>query len=191
SKYSQPVSIDELSKGFCKSYHNAVRLIEDGEILLKTKRYLSALNCFRLGLEELSKAHLIIQAATFDADDEMKWKWFWDVFKDHKKKTRLLEYELHWESNSDENKFHEIVNTLVEQRTEAIYVQFDIKNEKFLSPEDFFPHQEGIRKYLINEFKYVKHILSIFTSAGIPTPNTMKKVMSMLKKGIACVETPS
>lgn len=99
SKYSKPVSIDELSKGYCKSYHNAVRLIEDGEILLKTTRYLSALNCFRLGLEELSKAHLIVQAAIFYTDDEKKWKWFWSVFKDHKKKVRLFEYELHWKSN--------------------------------------------------------------------------------------------
>jgi len=184
SKCSKPISTEELSKGYCKSFYNAVRLIEDGGILLRNDRFLSALNCFRLGLEELAKAHLVINASTFNESDEEKWEWFWKAFSDHKEKGRILEYELHWKSDSDKNKFHDIVNSLIEQRLESIYVQFDERNEKFLSPEDFFRDSEGLRRFVQNEFNYVKNVLRFFNLAGMPDPNTMLKVMDSLKKNI-------
>ena len=172
--YDEEVPLDTLADGYCKSINNARRLIEDGEILINIGRYLSALNSFRLAIEELAKAHLINQAVLFDESD--KWKWFWSAFHDHREKIRILEYEFHWPSYQDKNKFDKRVHILKTQREESIYVQFDSNKKEFLCPEDFFRSREILSHYAINELSYTKLVYGMFTLAGEPKPDFMLKV---------------
>lgn len=79
-KFENPLSLNALAEGYCKSIENAKRLIDDGEILVKCNRFLGAISSFRLAIEEMAKAHLINQAAIFDEHNSDKWKWFCQYF---------------------------------------------------------------------------------------------------------------
>jgi|GEM_PF-6142511 len=82
---SRPLLLQMLAEGYCKSIENAKRLIDDGNVLIKNKRYVGAINSLRLAIEEIAKALLMNQAALFKKDDKQKWEWFWEVFFNHKK----------------------------------------------------------------------------------------------------------
>lgn len=174
--YDEAISLEILADGYCKCIINARRLIKEGEVLINCRRFIAAIDFFRLAVEELAKAHLINQAVVFDEDDKDKWRWFWRAFHDHKEKIRLLELEFHWPSYQDRNEFHRRVKILLSQREESIYVQFNSKVKVFLRPEDFFRSKNDIKRYVRNEFQYAKSLYRIFTMAGEPRPDFILRV---------------
>lgn len=181
--YNKAISLKILTDGYCKSINNARRLIDDGEILIKCGRFLTAINCFRLAVEELAKAILIMEVVVFDKDDKDEWKWFWRAFHSHKEKIRLLERKLHWPSYQDKNEFHKRVNTLLTQREESIYVQYDSNKKEFLSPEDFFLSKDDLSSYAKNELQYALKLYGFFISmTGEPEPDIILKVFKEIKK---------
>jgi AbiV family abortive infection protein len=181
--YDKPVSLVTLAKGHCKSVENARRLIDDSEILIKCGRYLSAINSIMLAIEELAKANLIDQAITFNENDKDKWKWFWNSFHSHKEKLRLLEYQVHWNSYQDKEEFHRRVNLLMTCREESIYVQFDCKNNKFLTPEEIYGIRADVKDFAIINFKYVLGLFKFFIFAGgMPKPEIKLKAYKLYRK---------
>ncbi len=174
--FDRPLPIRELARGHCLSVANADRLIRDGEILLNLGRYLSAINEFRLAVEELAKAHLMTQASKFRSSDAEKWKWFWKAFDDHREKLRIIEYEFHWDGYQDKNEFNRRVSFLRTAREKSIYVDFDRSQNVFSSPEGYF---DDAAKLAILDHEYVIKIYAMFTLSGMPTVQTMENVYSM------------
>jgi len=180
--YDKSVTLEALAEGHCNSVGNARRLIDDGEILIKCERYLGAINSFMLATEELAKAHLIDQTIAFSHNDKKKWKWFWNAFPKHKEKIRLLNYSFHWKSNHDKEEFGKKVNYLMSKRLESIYVDFDTKDEKFLSPEEVFSTGIDIKDCAIIEQKYALVLFNMFIIAGMPTPEIKLKAYKLYRK---------
>jgi AbiV family abortive infection protein len=167
------VPIPELAKGHCLAVANARRLIVEGELLLKSGGYLSAINQFRLAVEELAKAHLISQASTFKETDTEKWKWFWAAFNDHREKLRIIEYEFHWESYRDREEFNRRISVLRNSREKVLYVDFDRANKKFSSPDQ---HLADPGTMAVLDHQYVLKIYELFTVAGMPEAHIMEDV---------------
>ena len=133
-----PISKNELARGFIYCRDNSERLIKDAEILYNYGSYLSAISNCRLGNEETAKALMIWSASTYKDDELDKWDWFYRSLFDHKEKLRVLEYQLHWESYEDKDKFHEIIGNLMRTREHTIYVGFNEYDGTFNMPGEFF-----------------------------------------------------
>jgi len=173
--FDQVVPIPELAKGHCLAVENARRLIADGELLLSKGSYLSAINHFRLAVEELAKAHLITNAAVFKATDSEKWKWFWRAFNDHREKLRIIEYEFHWKNYRDKNEFNRRISRLRTAREMTIYVDFDRSKSVFTSPGKHFADPIDLANL---DHQYVLGIFAMFTMAGMPEARIMEDVYS-------------
>ena len=180
--YNESVPLESLAEGHCKSIENARRLIDDGEILIKCGRYLAAINSIMLAIEELAKAHLIDQAIAFNDNDKDKWKWFWNSFHRHKEKLRLLEYEFHWKSYQDREEFHRRIKSLMTRREESVYVQFDYRKNKFLTPKEISSFRTNIKSRAMVEFKYALGLFKMFIIAEMPTPETTLKAYKLYRK---------
>jgi AbiV family abortive infection protein len=184
SKLENPLSLDALAEGYCKSIWNAKRLIDDGEILIKCERYLGAINSFRLAIEEMAKAHLINQAAIFDEQESDKWKWFWTAFRRHAEKLKLLEYEFHWKSYKDKKEFNRRINLLVSTREKSIYVDFDPGSGRFWSPEERFMLAGDIRETAKLDFKDALLLFKRLIPAGMPSIDTTLNVFQFQRDEI-------
>ena len=171
--FDRPLPIRELARGHCLSVANADRLIRDGEMLLSSGRFLSAINEFRLAVEELAKAHLMTQPSTLRSTDADKWKWFWSAFDDHREKLRIIENEFHWDRYQDKNEFNRRVSFLRTAREKSIYVDFDRSRNVFSSPEDYFVDAANLASL---DHQYVTKIYAMFTLSGMPTVQTMEDV---------------
>jgi len=184
--YSEPVSLETLSDGYCKLIKNAQRLIDDGEMLIKCKRFLGAVDFFRLATEELAKAELINQYVYHKDDDKEKWKCFWNVFHRHEEKLKLLDYKFHLRSYKDRKEFDGTIKKLLDQREESIYVQFDYNKKEFLKPEDFFRSNKDIEIVALNESKYARKLFEMFTASygGIPTTEFMLNLFKHIKENL-------
>jgi len=180
--YDKSVKLKTLAEGYCKSVESARRLIDDGKILFKCERYLGAINSFMLATEELAKAHLIDQARAFSSCDKKNWKWFWYVFPRHKEKLRLLNYSFHWKSEHDIEEFHKRIDYLIDKRQESIYVDFDPKDEKFISPEEVFSKGIDIKSCARIEQKYVLLLFKMFIIAGMPSTEMKLKEYELYRK---------
>ena len=116
ASFDYAVPVAELARGHCLAVANARRLILDGELLLNSGSFLSAISQFRLAVEELAKAHLITNASVFKTTDTEKWKWFWSAFDNHREKLRIIEYEFHWEHYRDRDEFNRRISVLRSSR---------------------------------------------------------------------------
>jgi len=158
-KYSQPLSLRELATGIYYSEKNAVRLIEDAEILIQNKRFLSAINCLRLAVEELMKSHILYQGTVYGDKPSSQWEWLWQAFTNHREKVRTQEYEIHWPGYEDKEgaveEFNRRVHRLLEQRENCLYVQFNADRKQFVEPDALFPDTEA---FAVNELGYVHNL---------------------------------
>jgi AbiV family abortive infection protein len=178
-KINKPISLELLAEGYCRSIENAQRLIDDGEILFKCSRYLAAINSFRLAIEEMAKAHLINQAIAYDENAKDKWMWFWNAFHSHSEKLKLLEYELHWNSYKDREEFNRRIKLLISSREDSIYVKFDRRIERFLTPEQLFRLGGDLKQTAELDFRYALKLFQLFIPAGMPSVDTMLKVFRL------------
>lgn len=175
-KYDKPVSLQELVNGYCLSINNAIRLIDDAEILINNNRFVGAINYLILARQELAKSHLINNAIFIDENDKKKWKWFWMSFKNHIEKERILEYELHCPYYKNKEKFHERVNHLMKFREASIYIDFDPNNQKFVTPEEIISERQKLEEQAKLLFEYSLKLLEIFCVAGKPKPEVIFEV---------------
>lgn len=178
-KLNKPVSLELLVEGYCKSIENAKRLIDDGKILFKCSRYLAAINSFRLAIEEMAKAHLINQAVAFDENAKEKWKWFWNAFHSHSEKLKLLEYELHGNSYKDREEFNRRIELLISSREDSIYVKFDRRIERFITPEELFRLGGDLKQTAELDFRYVLRLFQLFIPVGMPSVEIMLNVFRL------------
>ena len=173
-KYNEPIASHELAKGIYCSEKNAVRFIEDAELLIQNKRFLSAINCLRLAVEELMKSHILYQGAAYSDKSSSQWAWLWQAFDDHKEKVRTLEYEIHWPGYEDKegarDEFHRRVTLLLEQRENCLYVQFDTDKKQFVEPDTLFPNAEA---FAMNELRYVHNLCKIILN---PWPTSIDNI---------------
>ena len=176
---NEPIALDKLAQGHCLAVRNAYRLSEDGEALLKAKRWLSAINLFKLASEELAKVHMITQAASYEASNKEGWEWFRKSFNDHREKLRVLEYELHWNSYQDKNEFNRRVALPQKQREDALYVGLDSESNTFLEPGSLLGNHE---EFATVQHQYVVSVLGLFMAAGLPTPKLMLSVYRNRRK---------
>lgn len=183
-KYNKPITIRELAKGIYYSEKNAIRLIEDAEILIQNKRFLAAINCLRLAVEELMKSHILYQGAAYGNQPSSRWAWLWKAFSDHGEKVRTLEYEIHWPSYEEKegakDEFHHRVKTLLEQRENSLYVQFDASKEQFVEPDAFFPDVETFAK---NELGYVHSLCKIVLNPWPMSIDDIETALNFSKAG--------
>lgn len=171
AKTDKSIPLKELAKGYCLAVSNACRLVDDGGMLLREERYLSAINLFRLAAEEFAKAHIITNAAVISETDQEKWVWFYDSIHNHREKLRVLEYVLHWEGYRDKDEFNRRITLLIQQREDSLYVGFDKNSKKFLPAGSRF---KSVKDYAEIEHKYIRGLLRLFTPMDIlPTPEIM------------------
>ncbi len=98
-RFAESVSLEALAEGVFRCHGNAIRLATAAELLLDNGLYASCINTCRLAVEELAKAHLLTQGASYKNSDRSKWAWIWASFTNHKEKLRIIEYELSWPSH--------------------------------------------------------------------------------------------
>lgn len=176
---NEPLTLEELANGHCLAVANAFRLIQDGEVLLEAKKWLSAINLFKLASEELAKAHIITQASVFDESDSEKWEWFWRSLSDHREKLRILEYELHWGGYQDKDEFNRRVSLLRRQREDTLYVGFNHEQRTFIAPGSVLGDAE---EFATVQHRYVIGVLQLFVVAGLPTPEVQLSVYKRSRK---------
>lgn len=164
--FDKPVSLKVIAEGICLCERNAFRLIQDAEILINAERFLSAINLLRLAVEEMAKEHILWQSATYGNLPSTKWQWLWTAFSDHREKIRVIEYEIHWPTYEDKQEFDARVTEMLNTREESLYVNFDTKLNKFISPEEFFPDAQ---KTAHLEHKYALGLYKISFPVGRQT----------------------
>lgn len=182
SNYDESLSNETLAEGYCKSIKNSKRLLKDGEILFKERRYVGSINYFRLATEEITKAFLIEKAYEFTKNDKEKWKWFWKVYRNHKKKLKLLESSIHNQCFKNTGELNKAIQTLLQTREKSIYVYFNKDNKKFFSPEEIFSRIPTIEDTAKMEFDYTKKLYEMFTVAGDPDIQTELNKIELRQK---------
>ncbi len=174
-------SFHTLAEGYCKSIENGKRLIDDGKILLEHGRYLGAINSFHLATEEIIKAHLLNQPVSYRTGDQ-KWEWLWSAFRNHSVKQKIILLELHRNNPNVLKKFNEIAKAMLSIREDSIYVNFDDKNGKFLSPQESLSFVGDLQSFAAHELSYANAIFQLFTISGMPTVDQIEKVFVMQHK---------
>src|SRR5882672_9456339 len=94
-QYKGRLSAAEATQGINCAQKNALRLVEDAELLLGHKRYPSALALAILAIEEAGKVSILRAVVLARSDDEAKADW--KEYRSHTSKNRLwpiLEYGL-------------------------------------------------------------------------------------------------
>lgn len=179
NKLSSVVSFRTLADGYCKSIENGKRLIDDGIVLLKNERYLGAINSFRLATEEIIKAHLLNQPVSYSEGDSEKWDWLWSAFRNHSEKQKVILWEFHRDNSRVCAEFNNVVKMMLSTRNDSIYVKFDPKVKRFLSPEESLKFAGELQTVAELERKYAMAIFELFTISGMPTADIIEKVFIM------------
>lgn len=178
-KSNPAVSFRVLAEGYCKSIANSKRLIDDGIILIKNERYLGAINSFRLATEEIIKAHLLNQPVAYGEEDHTKWEWLYTAIRHHETKQQVLLLEFHPNSFQGLAEFDKLIEIILSNRNDSIYVKFDRPNKRFLSPEETFSFGGDLKTTAELEYRYAMAIFKLFTLAGMPTVDSIEKVFIM------------
>lgn len=78
--YQESILLEILAYEHYKAVSDARHLMDDTALLMKEHRFLSALDCLWMAIEELAMAHLITKSVVFDDFNVEKWQWFRQAF---------------------------------------------------------------------------------------------------------------
>ena len=154
------LSDEELADGMFLAFENACRLVDDAKCLIAAHAYLTAQATLRIAIEEGGKVLLLNQAVYWEKTDSEKWLWFWDVWRSHVKKIRLIEVLYHWPTYQDRKQFDETIAALVKSREWLWYVDYDKEHHAYRAPQIRHATEAEAAEAAQMELKYAVMILS-------------------------------
>jgi AbiV family abortive infection protein len=156
--YAPIVSLEELARGKYLCIDNACRLYDDAQALIKSERYVGAVNALKLANEEIAKARLIDQAAMFENHELELWAWFWKAFSNHRTKIEFLQHDFHSHLIKGKGHFKKTTDTLLKSRTLLIYVDYNKGLNRFIAPAQRLPSPKD-KEVAEIEIKYTDCLL--------------------------------
>ena len=171
-KYRNYASLDktQLQEGYSACLENAARLIDDAKELGKDRFFRTGYLSLLLASEELGKAILLYIGQTLGNRND--WNQWWSDYHEHSKKQawsmlaltfpedlykgykalQLTEDNSQTKTTSDDTAGKKVAQL----RMKAMYVDFDLKNRKFVSP----PTDNEIESLFQEELPYAERMLA-------------------------------
>lgn len=118
-----------------EAHNNAVRFLDEAEVLFERKNFARAYFLAFTGLEEIAKSQLAADVLTGYIEEKV----FWEYFKNHKKKIgRMVWASLDAEQYLDleQETYLKIDHLTTAERMNALYSHFD--QGKVVTPKDLF-----------------------------------------------------
>ena len=153
------VSPDEVARGMHLSYRNALRLKREAQLLSVLGAPDRAMALAVLGLEELGRIPLLLNAVFLDEDDADGWRVFWRKLRSHSSKQavwshygRILERSGIAEAENYRDRYPHGTEPLLDRfKQSGFYVSFF--NGEFIDPRRFASDNRKWLRYLLSALK--------------------------------------
>ncbi len=175
------LSDDEIAVGMWLAFENAGRLIDDAKSLMASGGYTTAQGGLRVAVEEIAKVLLLNQAIYWDKDDQEKWDYFWQAWDNHKEKLRLVEYLYHWNTNEEQQRFHQNITVLLKSREWLWYVDFDPISRAYRAPQIRHISQQEAHEFTEVEMRYAEMLLGSLTPVQAGSMERLKELVPEIR----------